>query len=63
MAEEKAYQETLKKMSAALDQWVIDTNDEGRLQEDPKLVEESRKTLLVTRKNRGDKTKKNSDDE
>jgi hypothetical protein len=63
LAEEKAYQETLKKMSAALDQWVIDTNDEGRLQEDPKLVEESRKTLLVTRKNRGDKTKKNSDDE
>jgi hypothetical protein len=54
---------TLQKMRAALDHWIIETNDEGRLQEDPKLVEESRKTLLKTRENRGDKPKKNSDDE
>jgi arylsulfatase A-like enzyme len=54
---------TLQKMRAALDHWIIETNDEGRIQEDPKLVEESFKTLLKTRENRGDKPKKNSDDE
>jgi hypothetical protein len=26
-------------MQAALDKWIIETNDEGRLQEDPKDVE------------------------
>ncbi len=53
---------TLQKMRAALDQWIIETNDEGRLQEDPKLVEESRKTLLKTREDRGDKPKKKSEE-
>ena len=27
-------------MRAAMDQWIIDTNDEGRLKEDPEDVEE-----------------------
>jgi len=63
LASDPKYNETLKKMSAAVDHWIIATNDEGRLLEDPKLVEEIRKTLLRTKRNRGDKPKKNSDDE
>lgn len=39
LAEIPKYKETLNKMQAALDKWIIETNDEGRLQEDPKDVE------------------------
>ena len=40
LADNPMYKETLNEMQAALDKWIIDTNDEGRLQEDPKDVEE-----------------------
>jgi len=60
LVDDPALSGTLHKMRAALDQWIIETNDEGRLQEDPKLVEESSQTLLKLRENRGDKPKTNS---
>ena len=60
LVDDPALSGTLHKMRAALDQWIIETNDEGRLQEDPKLVEESFQTLLKLRENRGDKPKTNS---
>ena len=62
LVNDPAFSGTLQTMRLALDQWIIETNDEGRLQEDPKLVEESRKTLLNIRENRGDKPKKKSEE-
>ncbi len=40
LAEDPEHSEVLEQMRAALDQWIIDTNDEGRLKEDPEDVEE-----------------------
>ena len=40
LATNSKYKETLNDMQAALDKWIIETNDDGRLQEDPKDVEE-----------------------
>ncbi len=40
LAEIPKYKETLSQMQAALDKWIIESNDEGRYQEDPRDVEE-----------------------
>ena len=40
LADNPKHKQTLHEMQAALDQWIIETNDEGRLQEDPEDVEE-----------------------
>jgi len=58
LAESPAHSGTLDEMRSALDQWIIDTRDEGRLQEDPEDVEEMDRLWSIFVKERNERNRK-----
>ena len=58
LADNPKHKQTLHEMQAALDQWIIETNDEGRLQEDPEDVEEMGRLWSIFVKERNERNRK-----